>query len=170
MKAFLKIAAVMLAALMCLCVCACKDGKEPTETDGADGVSCNVSYNGTKISLGAKSDSIIKALGSPQDTREIGDCGGLGAMVKYSYSSLDVYVLKSKTDGNIIDQITLRDDLVTTPEGVYIGMSAETARDKLGEPTDASDTALTYKSGKYALKLTIKDANISGIDYITVTD
>ncbi len=167
MKMFLKIAALMLAVLMCVSLFACSKDDGDTQDENDDGVAYNVTYNGTKIKLGAKADSVIEKLGEPQDTREIGDCGGLGALVKYSYSSIEVYVLKSKTEGNIIDQITLRDDLVATPEGVCIGDSAEGAKEKLGAPTKESSTALTYESEKYALKLLLSDGSVTGIDYLT---
>ncbi len=167
MKAFFRITALMLAVLMCVCLFACNEGTKETEPSIDGGISYHVSYNGTKIALGAKADAVIEKLGEPQNTREIGDCGGLGALIKYSYSSIEVYVLKSNTDGNIIDSITLRDDLVETPEGVCIGESTAAAKEKLGEPTAESDTALTYESEKYALKLTLSNGSVSGIDYLT---
>ncbi len=169
MKVFLRIAALVLTMIMLAGLCACNDESKETEQgeNKTDGVSYHIVYNGTRVALGAKADGVIEKLGTPQDTREIGDCGGLGALVKYSYSSIEVYVLESKTDGNIIDQIVLRDDLAETAEGVCIGMSTEDAKQKLGEPSASSDMSLTYESDKYALKLTLDGGNVTGIDYLT---
>lgn len=160
-----KILCVAIALLCALGLVACKDKAAET----GSGVAFYVEYNGTKIELGAKADKIIESLGEPQSVREIGDCGGLGAQVKYSYPSFYVYVLESDAKGNIIDQITFRDDVVTTPEGVYIGMSAEQAKQKLGEPSAQSDTALEYQKDSFLLRLVIKGGAVEQIDYMTVT-
>lgn len=160
-----KILCAAIALLCALGLVACKDKAAET----GSGVAFYVEYNGTKIELGAKADKIIESLGEPQSVREIGDCGGLGAQVKYSYPSFYVYVLESDAKGNIIDQITFRDDVVTTPEGVYIGMSAEQAKQKLGDPSAQSDTALEYQKDSFLLRLVIKGGAVEQIDYMTVT-
>ena len=160
-----KILCFVIALVCALGLASCKD--KASETDSA--VAFYVEYNGAKIELGAQADKIIERLGEPQSVREIGDCGGLGAQVKYSYPSLYVYVLESNTKGNVIDQITFRDDVVITPEGVYIGMSAEDAKQKLGEPTAQSDTSLEYVKGSFILRLVIKNSAVEQIDYMTDT-
>ena len=169
MKKYLRSICVVLA-ILCLCACAvsCNSSTDNGKNDG-ESAKFYVEYKDTKITLGAPADSIIAALGQAQNRVEIGDCGGLGAQVKYSYPSIDVYVLESKSDGNIIDQITFRDDIVTTPNGTYIGMSVSDAKAAEGKPTTESASALVYQSGKYALKLTVADGAVSEINYITNT-
>ena len=174
MKGLKRILCALLAALCALSLAACGDSGKTADTESKDSKTDKASYyfeyDGTKVALGADADGIIEALGEYKDKKEIGDCGGLGAQVKYSYASFDVYVLESKTDGNIIDQITFRDDIVETPEGVCIGMSVSDAKAKLGEPTDSTDSSLEYLDGNKLLKLGISDGKISGIDYMTVSE
>ena len=169
MKKYVRLTCALLA-LLCLCVCAvsCNSDGNDDKNDGA-AVAFYAEYKGTKIELGAPADSIIAALGEAQNRVEIGDCGGLGAQVKYSYPSIDVYVLESKTDGNIIDQITFRDDSVTTPNGSYIGMTADDAKAAEGKPSTESATALVYQKGSYALKLTLADGYVAEINFLTIT-
>ncbi len=166
MKKFIRAFTLVLALLCTLSLFACKDESAETEQSSED-ARYYVEYNGTRIELGAKADAIIKALGEPQDKKEIGDCGGLGAQVKYSYSSFEVYVLESKTNGNIIDQITLRDDLVSTPEGVCIGQSADAVEKAMGEAASKTDSAIKYENAKYAINIGIKNGAVASIDYIT---
>ncbi len=174
----LKIIISLLLVTLCVFFCvACDGGKDNSADRGGsssgngdknDGeVKLYVDYNDIRIKLGAKADDVIEALGEPQSRTEIGDCGGLGAQVRYVYPSIEVYVLESKTDGNIIDQITFRDDVVSTPEGVCIGTSLADAKEALGEPTSETAKALLYTSGKYTLKLSISDGSVSEINYIT---
>ncbi len=155
-------ACAALALVLLLALLGCKDNK----ADAAD-KGLYVEYKGVKIVMGADADAIIEALGEPTEVREIGDCGGLGAQLKYSYSSVDVYVLEHKTDGNIIDTVTFRDDLVATPEGVYIGKTVESAKELLGEPDEQGDKSLQYKRDGFVLLIGIEDGKVTEIDYIT---
>lgn len=165
-------AALALLALGAFVAC---DKEEDTQTeasgtksDKTSGVSYYAEYKGVKIEMGAEADAIITALGEYQDRKEIGDCGGLGAQVKYSYPSVEVYVLESKDDGNIIDQISFRDDIISTPEGVYIGMSVADAKKALGTPTAETDKSFEYAGDKYVLVITVADGKVNKIDYLNV--
>ena len=158
-----KIIAIILAIVCLACLAAC--GEDGGKTDGFD--SFFVKYNGVEIKLGAKADSVLDGLGEAQSKTEIGDCGGLGAQVKYSYASFDLYVLEVKGGDSIVDQITFRDDIITTPEGVYLGMTLDEAEGLLGEPTTKTDKAALYSDGTYTLKLSVADGVITEINYIT---
>lgn len=174
---YLKKSLCLILAALCLCVLAsCKDegenadGTKEESKKSAAGAVYYFEYNGVKVELGAKADSIISSLGEYKDKKEIGDCGGLGAQVKYSYSSFEVYVLESKTEGNIIDQITFRDDLVETHEGVCIGMSVTEVKKLLGTPTSADSSKLEYLSGEKLLRIGIEGDSVTKIDYMRITD
>ena len=168
MKKYLRFICLALA-LMCVVFCAACGGDDTSgDNEGnSEFDTFYVKFDNVSIKLGDKADGVIASLGEAQSRTEIGDCGGLGAQVKYTYASFDLYVLESKTDGNIIDQITFRDDIITTPEGVYIGMTAADAKTKLGDPTSSTDKALLYTDGKYTLKLTIEGDAVTEINYIT---
>lgn len=167
MNKFLRYSCLALAVLCALFCVAC-GGDNPSESNKEGSTyKFYIKVNDTKIQLGEKADDVIAALGNAQSKTEIGDCGGLGAQVKYSYASFDLYVLESKTDGNIIDQITFRDDVVTTPEGVCIGSAVSDAKAKLGEPTSSTDKALLYTDGKYTIKLSVEGDTVTEINYIT---
>ena len=170
-----KIICAVLAAIALLTFVACEQEQTQTETEssakkdsGASGVAYYVEYRGQKITMGAEADAVIAALGEYQSKKEIGDCGGLGAQVKYSYPSVDIYVLESKTDGNVIDEISFRDDSITTPEGVYIGMTLSEAKNALGEPTAQTDTKLEYEGERFVLVITLTDGKVNKIDYLNV--
>lgn len=171
MKIAKRILVIFAALCLVLCFVACDSGKgtdantsEDTEKSG--GVSYFVNYNGTKITLGGVADAAISALGTPQNKSELGNCGGRGSQVKYTYSSICVYVLETDS-GNTVDQIEFRDDLVSTPEGVSIGMSKSDVLAKCGEASAESATSLTYTSGKLNLSIGF-DANgtVNKIAYI----
>ena len=164
MKKFRVIICAVLAILAVLSFSAC----ENDTTEGASSEnSFYATYKGVKIVMGADADGIIEALGEAQERKEIGDCGGLGAQVLYTYPSVEIYVLESKTDGNIIDQISFRDDIIATPEGVYIGMDVSDAKTALGEPDSEGSGAFEYENGDHVLVITHSDGKVKKIDYIT---
>ena len=167
MKKYLRSICVVLA-ILCLCACAvsCNSSTDNGKNDG-ESTKFYVEYKDTKITLGAPADSIIAALGQAQNRVEIGDCGGLGAQVKYSYPSVDVYVLESKEDGSVIDQISFKDDVISTPEGVFIGMEVSKAKGILGTPDKESDKSMEYGDGKYALVIGFADGKVNRIDYLS---
>ena len=101
MKMLKKIILILAALCLVLCLVACDSDKGTTGDDNTDaktdknvGVSYFVNYNGTKITLGGAADATISALGTPQSKSELGNCGGLGSQVKYTYTSMYVYVLE----------------------------------------------------------------------------
>ncbi|MBE6535870.1 MAG: hypothetical protein E7677_04535 [Ruminococcaceae bacterium] len=155
----IKLILALTVALAMLLLVACNGNKTDKEE-------LYVEYKNVKIVMGADADEIIDALGEPIDSYEIGDCGGLGAQVLYSYPSLDVYVLESKS-GDVIDAISFRDDIVTTNEGVYIGMDINEAKELLGEPDGETDKQLDYKKGDFTVSVLFADGAVSAISYET---
>lgn len=161
MKKSLRISALVVALLMMsLCLLACSDDKDTTDK------SFYVTYKGVKIELGKDADNIVDSLGDVLAVHELGDCGGLGAQIKYTYSSIALYVLEDKDGNAIIDGIELYDDSVTTPQGVYIGMSADEAKEKL-DGAKVSGNALTVVDGKYYLKVKLDGGKVSEIHFGT---
>ncbi len=175
MKILRSIICALLLCALALTFAACSEDKpedtsaQTTSAPEKDG-SVYVEYKGTRIVMGADADGIIKSLGEPSSKKEIGDCGGLGAQVKYSYASFEIYVLESKTEGNKIDQITFRDDLIATPEGVCIGQTVSDVKKALGEPARSDGKSMEYTKGAFILSIGIDGDTVTAIDYMTISN
>ena len=175
-----KILAIFLCLLMMLTFVACDSGDDHKGDNGAGDTpkttaaasSATVKYyvevGGVKIELGADADAVISALGTPKATAEVGNCGGQGTLTKYTYASIEVYVLTSGSS-KTIDQITLLDDTVSTPEGIKIGSAQNDVKTKCKTPTKSSDSSYTYTSGNKNLKFNFRDGAVVGIDYMRTT-
>ena len=172
------ISVILLIAILCsgciaLAACGGDDDKENDsgKDGGANGGSASVfyiEYKGVKIELGKPAEGIIEKLGAPSDKKEIGDCGGLGAQVKYSYPSIVIYTLKTD-DGETVDQIDILDDLVTTAKGIYIGSASADVEKKHGAPNKSTDTSIQYISGNKYLKFGIENGEVKSISLLRVT-
>lgn len=126
-----------------------------------------VEYKSIRIELDKSADEVLAALGEAKYTENLGDCGGIGVQTKYTYSDISVNTLKEQS-GEKIHKISFLNDLVRTPEGIYIGASEQAVRDAYGEPTSFDGSRLTYKRSDLKLEFKIKDAKVSAIDFIRV--
>ena len=174
-----KILAIFLCLLMLLTLLACDSGDDnkdksddgaakTTAAESSAKVKYYVEAGGVKIELGADADAIITALGTPKATAEVGNCGGQGTLTKYTYASMEIYVLTSGSS-KTIDQITLLDDTISTPEGIKIGSTKQDVDAKCKTPTKSTESAYTYTSGNKNLKFNFRDGAVVGIDYMRTT-
>ena len=139
------------------------DGAE----DNSEGGSSNpfyVNYKDVKIELDKKAEGVIDKLGEPKYSDNLGDCGGIGVQMKYTYADITVNTLKEK-DGEVIHKIGFLNDLVSTPKGITIGSSEADVREAYGNPTSEENGKLTYKSGDLELEFSIKDGSVSAVNY-----
>ena len=161
-----RIVAFILALGCCvglaLTFCSCND----KGTGGND--IFYMEYNGTKIELGAKSDSVISKLGTAKSVKELGDCGGFGAQIKYTYSDIELYTLKSN-DGETVDQIEFTSDLVSTSKNISLGDSKDKVIEAYGEPQEQNDRDIMYTEGNMTLKFKVDGGKVVAIDYIRST-
>ena len=127
-----------------------------------------VQYSGVKIALGDKADGILKSLGDAKSVKELGDCGGLGAQIKYSYSDIDLYTLKTDS-GETIDQISFTNDIASTSKNICLGADADAVISAYGEPTENNGSDMKYISGNKVLKFKLSDGIVTAIDYMIVS-
>ena len=120
------------------------------------------------IAMDAPSDDIIKALGSYQNTFEAPSCTFDGMDVVYSYPGYDVYAYTAGTEKKI-SGVVLRDDTVTTPEGIFIGSDQASVEKAYGKVEDGANN-LTLKKGNCQLLIIFMDGVVSSIQYSLATE
>lgn len=127
-----------------------------------------LTYNGTKIELGANAAPAIAALGEPIETKSLGDCGGFGAQVKYVYEDIEIFTLKNE-EGETIDGIKFINDILATSKGIAIGDQSSKVIEEYGEPTTKSENELLYRKDNLYIKFKLADGEVSDIDYLRET-
>ena len=77
-------------------------------------------------------------------------------------------LLDLRPDGkkDYVNSIELTDDSVQTPEGAYIGMTAEQVKGVYGAATEETSTLLSYTDGNTTLTFVLKDARVISIQYL----
>ena len=168
MKKTLILIAAALLATTAMVACTPKDGDAAPDTNTADTVATASGYsmnvNGKTLYIGLAADSLETLLGTPNKTFEADSCAIPGNRdVVYTYGGLDIYTY---TDGGkeYVNSMNLRDDTVTTPEGIYIGSAEADVIAKYGEG-EKNDVARVYVKDGTKLAVFIKDGTVNAITY-----
>ena len=108
---------------------------------------------------------VLAALGEPLQYYEAASCAFDGLDKTYTYAG---YTVLTRPDGkkDFVNSILLTDDSVTTPEGAYIGMTADAVKGIYGDPTDETATLLSYTDGNTTLSFVLSDGRVVSIEYI----
>ncbi len=159
--------ALMLCAFCAFSLISCD--KEKEDEPSKDNTNIFTFKKGdVTIELGKNATKVLSALGEPSNVKELGDCGGLGAQIKYTYVGFELYTLKSGNE-ETIDQITFTSDTVQTPKGIYLGVSKDKVLEKYGKASKSDDKEIRYTSGNLTLKFSLEDGKVTEINYIRVT-
>lgn len=185
-----KAVAVIMAALMATAVLGCSK-TEPTEDNtpvmisggqetagdpgdgqaaGADTASDGYAFesNGTRVILNAPAGDIIASLGDGYDYFEAQSCAFQGMDRVYTYPSFLVRTYEREGNEYIL-AVEFSDDTVTTPEGIYIGCTADQVIAAYGESTSSDEAQLTYDAAGGELDFIMSDGVVSAIAYNAAT-
>ncbi len=122
---------------------------------------------GVEVTIGAAADKTIEKLGTYQSMSESASCGGIpGNDRVYTYVGFRVKTTPVE-GGDIVCQIELTDDSVKTPEGVYVGMSAEDAKAAMGGTPEVVGENLIYTADGMKLQILCRGGSVSGVLYVT---
>lgn len=118
------------------------------------------------ISMGVDMDaaSVIEGLGKPDSYFEAPSCAfqGIDKMYTYSHFEIDTY---PDGDKDKISMILFLDDLVSTSEGICIGMSKEDMEKAYGTDYEVSNGFYRYTKDNMKLSFIIKNGEITSIEY-----
>lgn len=164
------IAVFLCVLLMCAALTACGGGTESSAstTGGQPTTGSPAAYtyvlNGVTLAVNAEMAPLVDQLGEPTSYFESESCAFQGMDKVYTYGSV-VISTYPEAEVDYILSIELKDDTVSTSEGISIGDSKEDVIAVYGEATTQTDTALSYETGDCVLAFILKDGKVSGITY-----
>lgn len=167
MRAFaLTIALICSISLFAACT---TESNEDKDNGKSEAIEFYITYEGTKIELDKNADSVLDALGEAKSVTSLGDCGGIGTQTRYTYADFELYTVKND-EGEKIDQISLKNDVLETPKGICTGDSSEDVIKAYGEPTEKTESKITYEKGSLFIKFGLNDdGTVKSIDFIRLT-
>lgn len=159
-----RLISIALAAVFCistcLFVCSCNEKKD----EEASANPFYFTYNGIKIELDKKADGVLEALGEAKSEDNLGDCGGIGVQIKYTYADFSINTLKEE-NGEMIHKIEFKNDLPKTSKGICIGSAESDVRSAYGTPSSEENGRLIYKKSDLELEFTVEGGEVTAINY-----
>ena len=172
---------ILLALTMTAALAACGGGSESPNGQNTEGLTPPTQNPGSQTDAGSyvfavsKADNyivaiddnmadVLAALGEPASYFEAESCAFEGLDKTYTYSG---FVITTRPDGeqDYINSIRLTDDSVVTPEGVYIGCSADDVTAAYGEG-DRTETVISYTKGNSAMNFILEGGKVISIEYL----
>lgn len=109
-------------------------------------------------------NAVTDQLGEPKSYFEAASCAFEGMDKIYTYASFEIETYPQDT-ADCIKSIVLKDDTVSTPEGVSIGDSEDKVREIYGEPTEESTGKLVYQKEQTNLVFVVSSGVVASIEY-----
>ena len=172
---------ILLALTMAAALAACGEGSEnpggqrtespasPTQNAGgqtaADAYTFAVSKAGNYIvAINDNMADVLAALGEPLSYFEAASCAFEGLDKTYTYSG---FVITTRPDGDqdYVNSIRLTDDSVVTPEGIYIGCSADDVTAAYGEGS-RTENVISYTKCDSAMNFILEGDKVISIEYL----
>ena len=135
--------------------------EQHAETDVSKGYVFMAS--GVTVEVDADMAPVLQALGEPASYFEAASCAfeGLDKIYTYNGFEIDTYPLQ---DQDLVSAIILKDDSVTTAEGICIGDSLEKLQETYGDGAQENGM-LVYEKDGMKLCFILQDDNIISIEY-----
>ena len=162
-----------LTAVLCLGLVACSsknDGEKDTGSGNNSLVAESndvyaMTFRGADIVPGEEMQPVVDKLGEPKKYFESESCAFKGLDKVYTYDGVVIRTYpKDKND--FILNVELKDDTVSTPEGVSIGDGKAKVKEVYGAETASNDTSVSYQKGDVVLLFIFdSDGNVTSITY-----
>lgn len=121
-------------------------------------------HNGVTVEMDTDASSIIEKLGEPVSYFEAASCAfeGLDKMYTYNGFELDTYPMGDK---DYVSSLILKDDSVTTAEGICIGDSLEKLQQAYDGEGEESGGMVVYAKDGMKLCFIMQGQEIISIEY-----
>lgn len=121
-----------------------------------------------QVKIDQNMSDVLAALGEPLSYFEAASCAFEGLDKTYTYAG---FIITTRPDGeqDFVNSVRLTDDSVTTPEGVYIGVTPDAVIAAYGEAAEQTDTLIQYTDGNTSLNFTLQDGAVISIEYLSAT-
>ena len=124
-------------------------------------------FSGNTITMNMASGELLEKLGDPISLFEAPSCAFDGMDKIYSYAGFELHNYTA-SDKDYVSAVILKDDSVSTKEGVYIGEAKDKVIDTYGEDYKDEDGAYAYYSADSKLRFIFEENEIVSIEYIAL--
>ena len=174
---------ILLALSMALVLAACGEGGETPGGQSTQGQASSApsgagsqtptggfffavsKADGYVVTINDNMADVLAALGEPLSYFEAASCAFEGMDKTYTYSGFVITTQPGEDGQDYINSVRLTDDSVTTPEGVYIGCSADDVTAAYGEGS-RTENVISYTKGDSAMNFILEGDKVISIEYL----
>ena len=115
-------------------------------TDKYAGFGYAMNVDGKSVQIGMSGEDLIALLGETSNVFEAPSCAGEGIDYTYTYGggSVEITTVPNAKGVNLVDAIVLKDDLISTPEGISLTMGLADVTAAYGEDYTTLGNAYIY--------------------------
>lgn len=174
----------MLAMVMCVCMVGSmvlsgcgsngnsngggnKSGDESTNKNNSSVKGYAFEAKGVKMSVDMDMSEIEDKLGEPVSYYEEPSCAAQGTARLFTYSGFEIDTYPDG-DKDLVACIILKDDTVSTAEGIDLSMTKEDVIAKYGDNYEESENRIVYEKDEMKLCFIFDGDNIASIEYNSV--
>lgn len=145
-----------------------EEGAAESESAAGEDAKAGVGYvfesNGVELAADMDMSELADKLGEPANYYEEPSCAAQGIAKIYTYSGFEV---ETYPDGekDLIARITLKDDSVSTPEGLDLSMTEDDILAAYGADCEETETSMVYEKDGKKLRFILDGEDIASIEY-----
>ena len=175
-----KLLVLLTTLVMTLSLVACGGGDDTTkapendkQTEAADnyaGKGYALAIDGKNVQIGMSGEDMLALLGEAGSVFEAPSCAGEGIDYTYTYAggSVEITTVPNAKGINLIDAMVLKDDLISTPEGISLTMGLDDVTAAYGDDYTTLGNAYIYEKDGMQLQFIIENDEITSIQYVVV--
>ncbi len=165
MKKILVLVATML--MLGLVLTSCSGGTTSSSGEQTD-TGYTFQANSITVAMNAKAADLVDKLGE-YEYFEAPSCAFQGMDKTYTYAGFELMTYEQDKVDYVLS-ITLRDDSLTTPEGVTIGSSLADVKTAYGDDFTQDENSYQYKKGSTFLTFIVEDDAVTSVEYKADTE
>ena len=142
---------------------ASKDSDKTTDAEKG----FTLTYKGAEIVVGDNMAPLLEKLGEPTKYFESESCAYQGLDKVYTYGSVVIYTYPDKENDYVLS-FEIKDDTLSTAEGIYIGDSKDKVAQVYGDPSSTTDSSVSYVKGNVTLSFIFTNDSVNSITYAKV--
>ena len=186
----MKIRKLLLAGLAAALLCGCSSGEKsiggnnevtpaPAQEAEASGTQAAtapeapsgyyLTINGYQLAVDQPIDSVTGAMGKEESYFEAPACAFDGVEKTYTYNNgaIEVRTYTNSEGSDFVNFVVLKNDLVSTDEGLSVGDSVDKVKECYGEDYKDNNGSFEYTKGNMKLLIVIEEGSVVSIQYIS---
>ncbi|MCD7810037.1 MAG: hypothetical protein LUH02_11925 [Erysipelotrichaceae bacterium] len=160
---------IILTILTAIMLVGCSSGNTDTTETTSTEKGYVFEYNNVEIAMNEDTSTFLDDLGEELSYYEAESCAFDGLDKTYTYSGFQL-ITYPIDDEDYVSSIVLKDDTVSTPEGISIGDKKSAVEEVYGTDYEDDNGSYLYTKGDSTLQFIFEDDYITAITYTAITD